>query len=65
MGERGYSTFSVCVGILAYSYILAGSLLPYPSTGNSVPSNLKSSITMNAAKAYPNSGARVIQLNVI
>jgi len=63
MGEKGYNTFSVSVGMLAYSYILAGSVLPYPSTGNNQPTNLKSNITMNAAKTTPNSGTRLFGLN--
>lgn len=57
MGEKGYNAFSVSVGILAYSYIWAGSVLPYPSTGsNSSPGNLKSQIAWNASKKFPGSG---------
>ncbi len=56
MGNEVYNGFTLTVGALAYSYIVAGSIYPYPTTGNTQPNNLKSSITMNAAKKYPNSG---------
>ncbi len=63
MGDKGYNTFSATVGFFAYSYILAGSMLPYPSTGNNQPTNLKSSITLNASKSNPASGMRLFNLN--
>jgi hypothetical protein len=57
MGEKGYYSFSMSVGLLAYSYLLAGSIMPYPYTGsNTAPGNLKGQVIMNAAQKYPSSG---------
>jgi hypothetical protein len=57
IGDSFYNGFSATVATLSYGYIMAGYMLPYPSTSmNTSPGNLKGQIAMNNAKSYPSSG---------
>jgi len=53
IGQDAYNIVQSTIGILGYSYIMMGSMLPYPSTGNSSPQNLEQQLAMKEAKLNP------------
>ena len=53
IGNDAYNVVQMTIGVLGYSYISLGSMLPYPSTGDSTPKNLKQQLAMKQVKLNP------------
>ena len=62
VGEKAYNIIRDTIGIIGYSFISFGSMLSYPSTGNSTPNNLKEKLAMQAVVKNPNKGKAILSL---
>ena len=61
IGQEAYNVVQSTIGILGSSYIMIGSMLPYPSTGHNTTDHPCGNIMMNTVEKYPNSGEVIIK----
>ncbi|MDD3397507.1 MAG: RHS repeat-associated core domain-containing protein [Clostridia bacterium] len=56
IGESAYGIFSNTIAIAGIGTIMLGSMLPYPSTGRTIPKNLKEQLAMKSTRINPKLG---------